>query len=142
MLFLSLWCVTNLQRIKWGGLGLTPTPTSALFAGSQCTTRGNQLLFRMEVHLISFLVIFKYYSPITAFHPWTNDEHRQLGDEYLHLSTPTACKNFMKEHATRYCQLSCLPYFNLVKQIIIDPMHYLFLGMFINSLFLFYADPM
>ncbi|KAG2036333.1 hypothetical protein BDR03DRAFT_1011868 [Suillus americanus] len=45
------------------------------------------------------------------------------------LTTPSACKNFVKEHATRYTQLSHLPYFNLVEQIVIDPMHNLFLGL-------------
>jgi hypothetical protein len=37
--------------------------------------------------------------------------------------------NFVKEHATRYTQLSRLPYFDLVRQIVIDPMHNLFLGL-------------
>ncbi|KAG2059487.1 hypothetical protein BDR06DRAFT_967985 [Suillus hirtellus] len=37
--------------------------------------------------------------------------------------------NFVKKHATRYAQLSHLPYFNLVEQIVIDPMHNLYLGL-------------
>ncbi|KAG1789811.1 uncharacterized protein HD556DRAFT_1311011 [Suillus plorans] len=37
--------------------------------------------------------------------------------------------NFVKEHATRYTQLSRLPYFNLVEQIVIDQMHNLYLGL-------------
>lgn len=65
----------------------------------------------------------------TAFRPRTNEEHRRLGDAYHQLSTPTARKNFVKEHATRYTELSRLPYFNLVDQVVIDPMHNLFLGM-------------
>ena len=68
-------------------------------------------------------------SLFTAFRPRTNDEQRQLGEEYRKLPTPTARKNFVKDHATRYTQLSRLPYFNLVEQIVIDPMHNLFLGM-------------
>ncbi|KAG1810292.1 uncharacterized protein HD556DRAFT_1223274, partial [Suillus plorans] len=36
---------------------------------------------------------------------------------------------FVKEHATRYTQLAHLPYFDLVEQIVIDPMHNLFLGL-------------
>ncbi|KAG2066277.1 hypothetical protein BDR04DRAFT_1130096 [Suillus decipiens] len=55
-------------------------------------------------------------------------EQCKLGEEYWNLTTRTACKNFIKEHATRYTQLSHLPYFNLVEQIIIDPMHNLFLA--------------
>ncbi|KAI1783145.1 hypothetical protein LXA43DRAFT_977257 [Ganoderma leucocontextum] len=36
---------------------------------------------------------------------------------------------FVKEHATRYTELSRLPYFNIVEQVVIDPMHNLFLGL-------------
>ncbi|KIK33736.1 hypothetical protein CY34DRAFT_110541 [Suillus luteus UH-Slu-Lm8-n1] len=39
----------------------------------------------------------------------------------------SARKNFVKDFATQYSQLSRLPYFNLVEQIVIDPMHNLFL---------------
>lgn len=63
-----------------------------------------------------------------AFRPCTNEEHQRLGEEYRQLRTPTARKNFVKDHATHYTQLSRLPYFNLVEQIVIDPMHNLFLG--------------
>ncbi|KIO10550.1 hypothetical protein M404DRAFT_21461 [Pisolithus tinctorius Marx 270] len=64
-----------------------------------------------------------------AFHPWTNVEQCHLGDEYRNLMSLPAQKNFIKEFATRYSQLSCLPYFNLVHQIVIDLMHNLFLGL-------------
>jgi len=67
--------------------------------------------------------------PVVAFCCWTTEEHHQLGDDYHQLSTPTACKNFVKEHATCYSELSRLPYFNMVEQIVIDLMHNLFLGM-------------
>ena len=65
-----------------------------------------------------------------AFRRRTNQEQRQLGDDYRQLNLPTARKNFVKKHATRYTELSQLPYFNLVEQIVIDPMHNLFLGKF------------
>ncbi|KAG1807702.1 hypothetical protein EV424DRAFT_1350598 [Suillus variegatus] len=64
-----------------------------------------------------------------AFRPWTNEEQRELGKRYRRLTTTSARKNFVKEHATRYTQLSRLPYFNLVKQIVIDTMHNLYLGL-------------
>ena len=67
-------------------------------------------------------------SYLTGFRRRTNDEHRRLGEEYRQLTTPTSCKNFVKDHATRYTQLSRLPYFNIVEQVVIDPMHNLFLG--------------
>jgi hypothetical protein len=47
----------------------------------------------------------------------------------LQTPMPTAHKNFMKDYATHYTQLSHLSYFNLVEQIVINPMQNLFLGM-------------
>lgn len=67
-------------------------------------------------------------SKSTGFRPRTDEEHRRLGEEYIRQPNPTSRKNFVKDHATRYSQLSRLPYFNLVEQIVIDPMHNLFLG--------------
>jgi len=64
----------------------------------------------------------------TAFHPWTNKEHRRLGEEYRQLSITMAHKNFVKSYTSQYTQLSCLPYFSLTEQIVINPMHNLFLG--------------
>jgi hypothetical protein len=55
-------------------------------------------------------------------------EQRDLGERYRSLTTSNARKAFVKEHATRYTQLSRLPYFDLVEQIVVDPMHNLFLG--------------
>jgi hypothetical protein len=54
------------------------------------------------------------YLPFVAFRRRTNEEHRRLGDDYQRLGTPTARKNFVKEYATRYAELSRLPYFDLV----------------------------
>ena len=65
----------------------------------------------------------------SAFQPRTDGEQRQLGEEYRNLTTNTARNNFVHENATRYTELSRLPYFDLVEQIAIDPMHNLFLGM-------------
>lgn len=90
-------------------------------------TKGSHLLFNTEVRWLTFSLIFMS-SSLTAFRRRTNEEHRQLGDSYLQQPNPTARKNFVKQHATRYCQLSRLPYFNLVQQIVVDPMHNLFLG--------------
>ncbi|KAL4067434.1 hypothetical protein V8B97DRAFT_2025005 [Scleroderma yunnanense] len=52
----------------------------------------------------------------------------ELGECYCQLTTAAACKNFVKDFMTRFTQLSCLPYFDLRDQIVIDPMHNLFLG--------------
>ena len=67
-------------------------------------------------------------SLLTGFRRRTNEEHRWLGKEYRQQPTPTSHKNFVKNYATRYTQLSRLPYFNIVVQVVIDPMHNLFLG--------------
>ena len=78
------------------------------------------------------LFLFTQYITIslpTAFNPWMNEEHRRLGKEYCQLSTTTARKNFVKSYASCYMQLSCLPYFSLTEQIVIDLMHNLFLSM-------------
>ncbi|KIK79761.1 hypothetical protein PAXRUDRAFT_36357 [Paxillus rubicundulus Ve08.2h10] len=64
-----------------------------------------------------------------AFKPQTNQEQCNLSEHYHKLMNPTQKKNFVKEHATCYTQLAHLPYFNLIDQIIIDPMHNLFLGL-------------
>ncbi|KZV83930.1 hypothetical protein EXIGLDRAFT_624997, partial [Exidia glandulosa HHB12029] len=59
----------------------------------------------------------------------TDAEQRELGERYRNLKTQTERDAFVKEHATRYTQLSRLPYFDLVRQIVIDPMHNLALGL-------------
>lgn len=38
----------------------------------------------------------------------------------------------MTEHATRWSELARLPYFHMVRMIVIDPMHNLLLGKLIN----------
>ncbi|KIM51792.1 hypothetical protein SCLCIDRAFT_18301 [Scleroderma citrinum Foug A] len=66
---------------------------------------------------------------IGAFKPQTDAEQRELGERYHLLTTAAARKNFVKDFATHFTQLSRLPYFDLVNQIVIDPMHNLFLGL-------------
>ncbi|OBZ79611.1 hypothetical protein A0H81_00065 [Grifola frondosa] len=64
-----------------------------------------------------------------AFACHTNAEQHRLGEEYLAKSNPHARAAFVKDFATRFTQLACLPYFDLVRQVVIDPMHNLFLGL-------------
>ncbi|EIW86727.1 hypothetical protein CONPUDRAFT_45752 [Coniophora puteana RWD-64-598 SS2] len=63
-----------------------------------------------------------------AFPSRTNDRHRELGEQYRQLKTKGARHAFVQAHSTRYTQLSRLPYFDIVNQVVIDPMHNLFLG--------------
>ncbi|KAJ7126601.1 hypothetical protein C8R43DRAFT_897637 [Mycena crocata] len=64
-----------------------------------------------------------------AFRTRTNEEHRRLGDEYQKLKNASQRAKFVKKYATRYTQLSRLPYFDIVRQIVIDPMHNLLMGL-------------
>jgi hypothetical protein len=92
-------------------------------------TKAQSFLSRQEVrHSFFFGVSDSQRLAPPAFRPRTNDEHHRLGEQYRQLSTPTTHKGFVKENATWYTQLSRLPYFDLVKQIVINPMHNLFLG--------------
>ncbi|KAG2066534.1 hypothetical protein BDR04DRAFT_1121077 [Suillus decipiens] len=69
----------------------------------------------------------------------TNQQHIKLEGWHrilthiFHLNHEQTWSNetqaFVKEHATQYTQLSRLPYFDLVEQIVVDPMHNLFLGL-------------
>ncbi|KAF7372684.1 hypothetical protein MVEN_00131700 [Mycena venus] len=58
----------------------------------------------------------------------TNKRHRELQKEYLKCTTKSARDAFVKQYATRWCELHRLPYFNICEMIVIDPMHNLFLG--------------
>ncbi|KAI0685183.1 hypothetical protein BC835DRAFT_1290874, partial [Cytidiella melzeri] len=64
-----------------------------------------------------------------AFLPCTNKKHRCRGEEYLRLPTKNAQKQFVKSYSARFTQLSRLPYFDLVRQVVVDPMHNLYLGL-------------
>ena len=66
-----------------------------------------------------------------AFEPRTDKEQRDLGERYRKLTTNHARTQFVKEHATRFTQLSRLPYFDLVRQVVIDPMHNMYLGTYL-----------
>ncbi|KAI0027268.1 hypothetical protein K488DRAFT_74674, partial [Vararia minispora EC-137] len=58
----------------------------------------------------------------------THAEQVRLGQAYAHCSTDRARSDFVREHATRWCELARLPYFDLCTMIVIDPMHNLLLG--------------
>jgi hypothetical protein len=125
MLFSWLPSATNLPLINSGALCRTPTPSFVPSVGYLHMTRRNPRGYVITLCSALYITI----SLPTAFCPQTNEEHRQLSEEYCQLSTTTACKNFVKSHVSRYTQLSRLLYFSLTEQIVIDPMHNLFLGM-------------
>ncbi|KAH9924357.1 hypothetical protein B0H21DRAFT_712451, partial [Amylocystis lapponica] len=59
----------------------------------------------------------------------TPESFQRGGAKYAALSSDHAREQFVKEFATRYTELSRLPYFNIIRQVVIDPMHNLFLGL-------------
>jgi len=60
--------------------------------------------------------------------PRKNEEQHQLQSKYLLCETKTARAEFVKKYATRWSELSRLPYFDMCRMIVVDPMHNLFLG--------------
>lgn len=76
------------------------------------------------------IVLLRHFLSFTlGFRRRTNQEHRQLGDQYRRLGTNAARKKFVTINATRWSELARLPYFDLCQMIVIDPMHNLFLGL-------------
>lgn len=67
---------------------------------------------------------------IEAFTPRTHDSQLEEGLEYAEAGKKSgkAAADYAKAHATRWTELLRLPYFNVCRMIIIDPMHALLLG--------------
>lgn len=63
-----------------------------------------------------------------GFKSRTNAEQRELHYKYYVLPTKSTKVQFVKENATRWSELVRLPYFDMCRMIVIDPMHNLFLG--------------
>jgi Transposase family tnp2. len=67
---------------------------------------------------------------VTGFPERTNERHRELQNEYLKCQSKAEKDKFVKTHATRWSELHRLPYFDICRMIVVDPMHNLFLGLF------------
>lgn len=65
-----------------------------------------------------------------VFRERVDEEHRRLAEEYRALPNPAQRAAFVKEFATRWSELIRLPYFDLTRMIVVDPMHNLILGRF------------
>lgn len=63
-----------------------------------------------------------------AFPPRTHAEHLRHAHEYNECESQAARDRFVKDHAARWFELARLPYFDICRMIIIDPMHNLLLG--------------
>ena len=64
-----------------------------------------------------------------GFHLRTDQEHRLAGEKYANLLGSAARDEFVKLHAARWSEFARLPYFDMVRMVVIDPMHNLLLGM-------------
>lgn len=64
-----------------------------------------------------------------GFEACTDAEHRAAGERYANLTTNAARDDFVKQNAVRWTEFARLPYFDLVRCVVIDPMHNLLLGM-------------
>lgn len=62
------------------------------------------------------------------FDPRNGEEHRRRCFQEKALKTQDEHHTFFDEHGVRWTELARLPYFDLVRQTIIDPMHNLLLG--------------
>lgn len=77
---------------------------------------------------------FELFSHLThnsaAFPARDGDQHERESAEYAKIpeDDKKARDAFASAHGTRYFEFSRLPYFDPVRQIIIDPMHCIFLG--------------
>ena len=67
-------------------------------------------------------------SSILVYPRRTEQEHRRLGAKYARICSYSAREAFVKQYATRFTQLSRLPYFSIVRCVVVDPMHNLILG--------------
>ncbi|KAI0072971.1 hypothetical protein K474DRAFT_1686422 [Panus rudis PR-1116 ss-1] len=74
-----------------------------------------------------------------AFRTRTNSEHRTLQERYRSKDSKTARAQFVKEYATRWSELSRLPYFDFSRMIVVDPMHNLFLGLVKNHFYVIWV---
>ncbi|KZV60007.1 hypothetical protein PENSPDRAFT_558091, partial [Peniophora sp. CONT] len=64
-----------------------------------------------------------------GFAPRSHEEHVRLMQEYARCSTQSGRDEFVKKYATRWSELARLPYFDICRMIVIDPMHNLLLGL-------------
>jgi hypothetical protein len=78
--------------------------------------------------LFNQLIIYE-----TGFRARSHDEQLKYAQEYAECLTQTARDEFVKNFATRWFELARLPYFDVCRMIIIDPMHNLLLGEHISS---------
>ncbi|KAI0323219.1 hypothetical protein GY45DRAFT_1410608 [Cubamyces sp. BRFM 1775] len=63
-----------------------------------------------------------------GFRARTDKHHRMLMEEYRQATTKSAREEHASMYATRWSELARLPYFDMCRMVVVDPMHNLFLG--------------
>lgn len=76
------------------------------------------------------IVVLATHLTYSAFPARTHAEQLKLAEEYARCTTQAARDEFVKNFASRWCELARLPYFDVCQMIVIDPMHNLLLGMY------------
>lgn len=124
----SEYAVINRLRTSLAVLVPTRTLPSAPVAGSRKGAKLQRQLLHPTVscrlHCNNYLTHLQY----PGFSKRENYAHRADGKKYATLETEAARQKFAKEHAARWSEFSRLPYFDLVRMIVIDPVHNLLLG--------------
>lgn len=116
---------------KLGGFG----SHSHTFFCTRCwisqSEKGTAAAFQHDGQSIFLSVVYHTDKVIrhSAFPPRTHSEHLRHAQEYAECDTQAARDRFVKDHAARWFELARLPYFDICRMIIIDPMHNLLLGM-------------
>lgn len=63
--------------------------------------------------------------------PRSHTEQLRNALAYANCSSQASRDEFVRQHASRWTELAWLPYFDLCRMIVVDPMHNLLLGMYI-----------
>ncbi|VDB84878.1 unnamed protein product [Peniophora sp. CBMAI 1063] len=64
-----------------------------------------------------------------AFAPRTPEEQLEYAKQYASCASQTERDTFVRAYASRWCELARLPYFDVCRMIVVDPMHNLLLGL-------------
>jgi hypothetical protein len=121
-------CCDKPAAHKLGGFG----SHSHTFFCTRCWIRQQQkatkeAFQRGGVHSAPSL-ISSFLTICSGFRARTHDEQLKYAQEYASCPTQAARDAFVKQHASRWFELARLPYFDVTRMIIIDPMHNLLLG--------------
>lgn len=76
------------------------------------------------------LLLSSCVNDLTAFPPRTHAEQVRFAQQYAVLTSQSAREEFVRKFASRWSELARLPYFDVCRMIVIDPMHNLLLGLF------------